>query len=84
MSDDLKDYLAKKATQLGLEREDQLGEIQAFLNQLHPNTYRATTINNGVLKIVTASAPAASDLRHNQVELLSRFDYVKRLAIVIG
>lgn len=84
MNDDIKNYLAKKAAELGLERADQLAEIQAHLETLHPQTYRAVTINNGVLNIKTASASAASDLRHAQVELLTKFDYIKRLSIKIG
>ena len=62
MSGDLADYLAKKAAELGLERADQLADIQAYLDAFHPKTYRAVTINNGVLKITTSSAPAASEV----------------------
>ncbi len=71
---ELSDYLQKKASQLGLERGDQLAEIQKYLDSLYPGQTRAASLNDGVLKIVTPSASMASELRMNQVSLLKGLD----------
>ena len=84
-----KNYLQKKAIQLGLDRADQLSFIQKHLNAKYPNTTRAISLNNGVLKIITTSSSVASDLRLRQVELLVQFNAlaenkITKLQIQIG
>jgi hypothetical protein len=69
--DSIDDYLKKKASQLGLERGDQLGEIQAYLDEQYPGQCRAVSINDGVLKITTPNASVASELRLAQRRILS-------------
>jgi hypothetical protein len=67
---DLRDYLQKKAAELGLERGDQLAEIQVYLDELYPGQCRAASLNDGVLKITTPNASVASELRMGQTQLL--------------
>jgi hypothetical protein len=69
---DLRDYLQKKAAELGLERGDQLAEIQAYLDELYPGQCRAASLNDGVLKITTSSASLASELRMRQTQLVQK------------
>lgn len=60
-------YLSRRADELGLERENQLAEIQAYLDEKYgPNQCRAASINDGVLKITTRNASLASELRFDQ------------------
>jgi hypothetical protein len=67
------DYLKKRADQLGLGRGEALAKIQKRLDELFAGQVRATSLNKGVLRLVTASAPVASELRIRQVELLRQF-----------
>lgn len=66
---DMSDYLQKKAAELGLDRADQLSDIQTKLNQMFPNQCRALSLNDGVLRITTPNASVASELRFRQAEL---------------
>lgn len=66
------DYLARRAQQLDLGRADALEKAQELLEQMYPGQARALSLNNGTLKIVTVSAPVASDLHLRQVQILKR------------
>jgi hypothetical protein len=79
---DLSHYLKKKASQLGLEREDQLKEIQKYLDSLYPGQCRAASLNNGILKITTPNASLASELRFKQNQF-QKFDSVSKVVIQI-
>jgi hypothetical protein len=68
--DGINDYLQKKAQELGLERGDQLHEIQKYLDELYPGLCRAASINEGILKIIVVNASVASELRFRKAELL--------------
>jgi hypothetical protein len=83
---DLRDYLQKRATQLGLERGEQLTVIQGYLDGLYANQCRAVSLNDGVLKITTPSASVASELRLRQVEILAAPELagVVRLQLQLG
>lgn len=70
---DLRDYLNRRAGELGLERGEQLASIQAHLDTLYPGDCRAASLNGGVLKIITPNASLAGELRLRQVELLAAF-----------
>ncbi|HSX41107.1 MAG TPA: hypothetical protein VLF21_00510 [Candidatus Saccharimonadales bacterium] len=78
----MNDYLKKRAQQLNLGRADQLAEIQIQLDRWYPGQCRAASLNDGVLKITTPNASAASDLRMRQSEILSPPD-VKKVVIQI-
>jgi hypothetical protein len=72
--DDMKRHLRKRAAELGLERADQLEEIQAYLDELYPGQCRAASLNDGVLRITTPNASLASELRLRQVEVLQALE----------
>jgi hypothetical protein len=82
--DGINDYLKKKAADLGLERADQLREIQAYLEELYPGQCRAVSINDGILKIKTSSSSLASEIRFNQLRLRNKFKsiQVNRIQII--
>jgi hypothetical protein len=71
-----KDYLTRRAQELGLDRGPALEAIQAALEAKYPGQVRAAALNRGVLKLLTPNASVASDLRLNQVDLLDRFRYL--------
>lgn len=81
------DYLARRAQKLDLGREELLAEAQKLLDELYPSQARALSFNNETLKIVTRSAPVASELRFRQVQILKRLSgtthQVKKLQIQI-
>lgn len=81
---DLGDYLSRKSAELGLERGDQLAEIQNYLDSLYPGQCRAVSINNGVLKITTPNASVASELRMRQKEALAQIPGITRLIIQVA
>lgn len=86
--DGINDYLARKAQQLGLDRADTLSKIQHHLDRRYAGGYRAASIQDGVLRITTRSASAASELRFKQVELKRQLDDlgvegVKRIVVQI-
>ena len=83
MPDDMRDYLQKKASELGLERAEQLAEIQGYLDEKYPGMCRAVSLNDGVLKIVTPNASAASELRMGQAQIKQLSD-IKRVQISIS
>lgn len=68
------DYIAHRAKQLNLGRQDTLAAAQKLLDELYPGQARALSLNSGTLKIVTASAPVASELRLRQVQILKRLE----------
>lgn len=78
------DYLQQKSDQLGLERADVLAGVQAKLDQLYPGRARAASLNRGILKIITPSAPVASELRLRQTAIIKLDPAIERLQIVIG
>jgi hypothetical protein len=80
---DMDDYLARKRDQLGLDRGDQLSDIQEVLDTWYPGRVRAKSLNDGVLQIVTPSSAIAGELRLRQVELLGVLDRVESLRITI-
>ena len=82
---DMKAYFAQKRVELGMDRQDTLAEVQAKLDEWYPQMARARKLHQGVLRLETASASVASELRMRQLEL---FEAVKlsdtRLAISIA
>jgi hypothetical protein len=84
----INDYLKKRATQLGLERGDQLQLIQRELDRLALGPCRAVSLNDGTLKVVTTTASAASELRYNLPKILTTLSRivpeVKRIRLQIG
>lgn len=81
---DMDAYFAKKRVELGMERQDVLADVQAKLEEWYPGLAKARKLHQGVLRLETASASVASELRMRQLEL---FEAVKlpdtRLAISI-
>ncbi len=73
MLEDVRLYLKKKAQDLDLERADVLVAIQALLDKNYPAKTKAKSLNEGVLKIITASAAVAGELRLRQAELIKQF-----------
>ncbi len=63
------EYFANKRRELGMDRADALGQIQAVLDGWYPGQTRAKSVNNGVLRIITPNASVAGDLRMRQMEL---------------
>lgn len=80
---DMSDYLSRKASELGLERGEQLEEIQGYLDERWPGLCRAASLNDGVLKITTANASLASELRMAQVTLQRSHPAITRVIISI-
>ncbi|HSX02851.1 MAG TPA: hypothetical protein VLI05_06100 [Candidatus Saccharimonadia bacterium] len=72
MSDEIRDYLARKRHELGLDRADALAAIQATLDAWYPGQARARQLHQGVLHLITPNATVAGELRLRQVELLRR------------
>ncbi len=64
------DYFERKRRELGMEREDVLVRAQAVLDAWYPGQVRAKRLHQGVLRVVTASASVAGELRMRQLELL--------------
>lgn len=79
----LGDYLKKRADELGMDRADQLADIQAYLDSIYPGQCRVVSLNKGVLKITTPNSSVASELRFSQVKLRSKFG-VSRIMVVSG
>ncbi len=81
------DYLSRRAQQLGLDREQTLERAQKLLEEMYPDQARALSLNKEVLKIVTANASVASELRFRQVQILKRLSSpaqpIKKLHIQI-
>lgn len=77
-------YLRQRAEELGLDRANVLAQAQSKLDELYPGRARAVSLNRGVLKIVTESAPVAGELRLRQSELFRVSAEIERLQIVIG
>lgn len=69
---DIGDHLKRRAAELGLDRANQLADIQAYLDERFNGQCRAVSLNDGVLKITTPSASLASELRLGQVEVAAR------------
>ena len=79
-------YLKRRAAELGLGREDQLQQVQTWLDLNYPAQARCRSLHQGVLKIATPVSTVASDLRMRQSEikaLLSQED-LTRVQIVVG
>ena len=81
---EMDDYLTRKRDQLGLDRADQLVDIQAVLDSWYPGKTRAKSLNKGVLQIVTPSSVVASELRMRQVELVASLEGVQTLKLTIA
>lgn len=64
------EYFARKARELGLNRADDLERVQAVLERWYPGQARARRLHQGVLRVITPSAPLASELRMRQMELM--------------
>lgn len=79
------DYLEQKASELGLERGEQLQQIQAYLDSLYPGQCRAISLNDGVLKIGVSSASLASELRMQQVSLRAHLTeaHLKKIVVTL-
>jgi len=80
---DMDDYLARKRQQLGMDRVDQLVEIQAVLDRWYHNQTRAKSLNKGLLQLTTPSSSVASELRMRQVELITKLKNVTSIRISI-
>jgi hypothetical protein len=82
---DMEAYFAKKRVELGMDRQDTLAEVQAKLEEWYPGQARARKLHQGVLRLETASASVASELRMRQLELLEAAKLLDtRLAIFIA
>lgn len=81
---DIADHLKKRAAEMGLDRADQLTEIQAYLDGLYPGQCHAVSLNEGVLKITTPNASLATELRMRQTEILASQPYITKLLIQIN
>ncbi len=68
---DAKDYLAKRAQELDLGREQALRQVRALLDQSYPGMSRPVSLNDGVLHILTPNASLAAEIRMQQVSLLA-------------
>jgi hypothetical protein len=79
------DYLKRRSQELGLGREEALAKIQTWLEAQYPAHCRALSLNNGLLRVITADSSVASDLRLRQIEIIQIFtpDGVAKLAISI-
>ncbi len=73
MLEDAKSHLARRASQLGLDRAEVLISLQEVLDAHYNGQARAKALHNGVLKVITESAAVASELRLNQVSLMKEF-----------
>ena len=80
---DMDTYLDRKRAELGLDRADQLSDIQRLLETWYPGQIRAKSLNKGVLQLVTPSSTIAGELRLRQVELLGQISYVEKLRVTI-
>ena len=80
------DHFARKRTELGMDRESTLTQVQAVLEGWYPGLTRAKKLHQGILRVVTSSASVAGDLRMRQAELLELVPDLEdvRLAISIG
>jgi hypothetical protein len=80
-------YFDKKRQELGLERYDTLQKVQAWLDENYPGQARAVSLNRGILRLSTASASLATNLRFKQMDLLELAggeDVAKRLQVQIN
>ena len=79
------DYFKQKAYELGLDRANIIELVQVALDKLYPSKIHVVSLNQGVLKIITPSAPVASELRLNQTMIIKLAPAdIERLQIVIG
>lgn len=79
------DYFKAKSDELGLDRAIIIERVQRALDQLYPTKTHVISLNRGTLKIITPSAPVASELRLNQSTIIRLApDDIERLQIVIG
>ncbi len=74
MLEDAQGHLRRTARRLDLGRGEALNTIQKLLDHDYPDRARVVSINEGVLKVVTVSAPVASELRLRQVELIKTWE----------
>jgi len=82
---DYSEHFARRRQELGMEREDVLAGVQKVLDSWYPGKVRARRLHQGVLRVVTASASVAGELRLRQVELMEAAGLPEvRLAISIG
>jgi len=80
-----KHYFKAKAYELGLDRANIIELAQKTLDRLYPAKTHVISLNRGTLKIITPSAPVASELRLNQSILLKLAPgEIERLQIVIA
>jgi len=78
-------YFERKRQELGFDRVDQLATVQKWLDERYPGQARAKLLHQGVLRVVTISAPVASELRMRQFEIIENAGLAGvRLAITIG
>jgi hypothetical protein len=82
---DLKEYFERKRRELGMDREDVLIGVQKVLDAWYPGQARARRLHQGTLRVETASASVAGELRMRQVELMETVKLPStRLAITIA
>ncbi len=79
----LGDYLKRKQLDLGMERQDILGDIQAKLDRRYPGATRVLSLQKGVLRIITPNASLSSELRFKQNEIKSWDPAIERIAISV-
>lgn len=80
------EYFERVKQQLGFERADQLSAAQTWLDERYGvGTMYAKMLHQGSLRVVTASAPAAGDLRMRQLDFLAAVGLSDvRLVVTIG
>lgn len=83
MLNNLGDILAKRQIELDIGRSDILIQAQKELDKLYPGRCRALAIRDGVIKIITASASVAGDLRIRQVAFLALIPAATKIHIQI-
>jgi hypothetical protein len=75
-------YFERKRKELGLDRADQLADVQHTLDEWYPGQARARQLHQGVLRVVTPNAAVASELRLRQTELLVRHNTATAAQII--
>jgi len=81
-----RDYLQRRADQLGLGRQSRIELVQTWLDKHYPGQARCRSLHQGVLKIITPVSAVASDLRMRQCEIRALLpdEELKRVQVVIA
>ncbi|MCC7288953.1 DUF721 domain-containing protein [bacterium] len=68
--DDIKDILSRRADSLGMQKLDVMTEVKLAIVDMLRIEVRVVSYKNGVIKIATEDAAAASELRHAAQDIL--------------